>query len=55
LAFSVKLAVCLGIETLWAVFCVYAGNAAEAVYMAITELAAHPLATVTKAQLSKAS
>jgi hypothetical protein len=46
LAFGVKLAVCLGIAILWAVFCVYAGNAAEAGYMAITEMAAHPPVTV---------
>jgi hypothetical protein len=53
---GVKLAVALGIASLWSLFCVYACKAFEASYLSVMELAAHPPVPVAaEPRLAKAS
>lgn len=52
---GVKLAICTGIAVLWTIFCLYAGKAFEAGYLASMELTAHPPVPAADTKLAKAA
>lgn len=55
MAAGVKLAICVGVSVLWTIFCLYAGKAFEAGYMATVELTAHPPVPAADTKLAKAA